>query len=109
MFHAVFLITIGLLFLLNSLNYLPWSIWYNLVPYWPVLIIFVGIDAILGKSSLGNLISNIINSAIFLIIIIKVIGLNLPFLNIQFPGLFSTQEYDIRPRPKDVDSSKNTF
>lgn len=81
MFHAVFLITIGSLLLSNNFGYIPWSIWDNLISYWPVLIIFIGIDIVLGKSSLGNLIAGVINSLIFLLIVAKVIGYSLPFKN----------------------------
>jgi len=81
MFHAVFLITSGLLLLSNNFGYLPWSIWNNLIVYWPVLIIFAGIDIILDRSKTGNFVAGLINSVIFLLIIAKVIGFNLPFLN----------------------------
>lgn len=81
MFHAVFLISIGSLLLANNFGYLPWSIWQNLIVYWPVLIIFCGIDVILGKSATGKLIAGVINSIIFLLIIAKVTGFVLPFSN----------------------------
>lgn len=81
MFNAVFLITVGTLLFLNNFNILPWSIWANLFPFWPVLIIFAGIDAIFGKSLIGKIIASTINILIFLSIIAKVIGLDLPFIN----------------------------
>lgn len=86
MFHAVFLITIGLLLLMNNLGNLSWDIWGRLIPYWPVLIIFVGIDVILGKSKLGRFVASLINIIIFLTIITRVIGLQIPYLkNIPLP------------------------
>ncbi|KKQ77294.1 MAG: hypothetical protein UT00_C0015G0005 [Parcubacteria group bacterium GW2011_GWA1_38_7] len=81
MFHAAFLITIGFLLLLNNFNYLPWSIWQNLIAYWPVLIIFAGIDVILGKSIPGKIASGLINTIIFLAIVARVTGFNLPYIN----------------------------
>lgn len=87
MFHAVFLITVGILLLANNFDYLPWSIWSNLFTYWPILIVFVGIDVILGKSQLGNLVAGIINSTIFLAIVARIVGLNVPYLdNIPIPS-----------------------
>lgn len=81
MFHAVFLITIGSLLLANNFGYLSWSIWQNLVAYWPILIVFAGIDIIFGKSTSGKLIAAIINILIFLLIVARVIGFSLPFKN----------------------------
>lgn len=81
MFHAVFLITIGFLLLLNNFNYLSWGIWQNLIMYWPVLIIFAGIDVILGKSVLGKILSGLINTIIFLAIVARVTGFDLPYIN----------------------------
>jgi hypothetical protein len=81
MFHAVFLITTGALLLANNFGYLPWTIWKDIIPYWPALIIFAGIDVIFGKTVFGKLVSGVINSIIFLLIITKAIGYNLPILN----------------------------
>lgn len=77
MFHAVFLITTGGLLLSNNFGVLPWDIWQNLLPYWPTLIIFAGIDIVFGRSMVGRIFSGIISSVIFLVIVANVIGFNL--------------------------------
>ncbi|MBL7036785.1 hypothetical protein ISR94_02995 [Candidatus Microgenomates bacterium] len=77
MFQAVFLITTGSLLLSNNFGFLPWNIWENLLPFWPVLIIFAGIDIVFGRSIVARVFSGIISSVIFLAIIANVIGFNL--------------------------------
>lgn len=81
MFNAIFLITIGLLLFLNNFGILPWSIWLSLFPFWPVLIIFAGVDAIFANSKVGKIISGLINTVIFLAIVAKVVGLDYPLIN----------------------------
>lgn len=81
MFNAVFLITIGTLLLTNNFGYISWEVWQGIFSYWPVLIIFAGVNVICGRTKTGDLIAGIINSIIFLLIIAKVIGFNLPFAN----------------------------
>lgn len=101
MFHAVFLITIGSLLLANNFGVLPWTIWESILNYWPILIVFAGIEVVFGKSFAGRLTAGIINSAIFLLIIAKIIGFNLPFVNpvpmpkknLEMPKYFFTQQY----------------
>ena len=82
MFHAVFLITLGFLLLSNNFGLLPWSIWNNLIPYWPVLFIFAGIDTIFGKSVAGRLLASAVNSIIFLAIVARVSGFDIDILRI---------------------------
>ncbi|MHB1006642.1 MAG: LiaI-LiaF-like domain-containing protein [Chloroflexota bacterium] len=45
------LIGIGVLFLLNTLNILPWNVWENLWRFWPVILILIGLDIILGRGN----------------------------------------------------------
>ncbi len=84
-FGGVLLVLLGASFLLENLGFYVfhniWKFWQNLFSYWPVLIIFVGIDVIFGKSTLGNIIAGVINSVIFLLIVAKVTGFSLPFVN----------------------------
>lgn len=43
------LIVVGILFLLNNLGIVPWSVWIALARLWPVLLILLGIDLLLGR------------------------------------------------------------
>ncbi len=44
------LISLGAIFLLNNFGILPWSIWTNLWKFWPVLLILIGIEFIIGQT-----------------------------------------------------------
>lgn len=59
------LIGLGILFLLSNLGILDWSIWSTLLRLWPVLIIAVGLDILLGhRSTWGALLTLILTVAI---------------------------------------------
>lgn len=49
-FWAFFLIALGVIFLLNNLEILPWSIWGALWRLWPLFLIIGGIQIIFGRS-----------------------------------------------------------
>jgi hypothetical protein len=114
MFCAVQFITAGILLILNNFNILPWSIWQDLFPFWPVLIIFAGIDMLFGKSVIGKVFAGVINTVIFLAIIAKVVGLDLPYLrNIPLPQrqtspkpLLFTYEHNVGDRFNNFDTFK---
>lgn len=48
---GILLIVIGLLFLLNNLNLIKVSIVELIRVYWPVILIWIGIDKIISKSA----------------------------------------------------------
>jgi hypothetical protein len=51
------LITLGVIFLLNNLGILSWSVWDMIWRLWPVLLIAIGLDILFGRrSALGSLI-----------------------------------------------------
>lgn len=45
----LFLIVLGVLFLLQTLGLLPWSLWETLWRLWPAWLILVGLDMLLGR------------------------------------------------------------
>jgi hypothetical protein len=47
---GILLIVIGLLFLLNNLNLIKVSIVELIRVYWPVILIWIGIDKLISKS-----------------------------------------------------------
>jgi hypothetical protein len=52
------LIGLGIVFLLNNLGILSWSIWETLLRLWPVLLVAAGLDLILGRLSIwGSLLA----------------------------------------------------
>lgn len=56
----IVLIAIGLVFLGQNLGFLPSDTWLNLWQFWPVLLILVGIELILGHSGIGSAIASIL-------------------------------------------------
>lgn len=48
-FGPVLLIAAGTIFLLNNLGVLPWSVWGALGKLWPLILIAIGIDLIVGR------------------------------------------------------------
>src|SRR3989344_421455 len=47
----VILIILGVVFLLNNLGILPWDIWFSLWKFWPVILVLVGVEILLGKNA----------------------------------------------------------
>ncbi len=45
----VFLIGVGIIFLLNNLGILDWDVWYMLGRLWPLLLVAIGLDVIFGR------------------------------------------------------------
>ena len=48
----VILVGLGVLFLLNNFGVLSWGIWMTLLRLWPILLIAVGLDILVGRRSL---------------------------------------------------------
>jgi len=44
------LITVGVLLLLNQMGRLPWSVWGTLWRFWPVILILIGLEILVGTS-----------------------------------------------------------
>lgn len=62
------LIALGALFLLNNLGLVNWDIWLILLRLWPLVLIAIGLDILIGRRSmLGSI-------AVLVIIVILVVG-----------------------------------
>ncbi len=46
---GIFLLFVGIVFLLQTLNILPWGLWGTLWRFWPVLIIVIGLGILLRR------------------------------------------------------------
>ena len=46
---GIFLVFLGIVFLLQTLNVLPWGLWGTLWRFWPVLIIIIGLGILLRR------------------------------------------------------------
>jgi hypothetical protein len=61
----VILIGLGVVFLLSNLEILPWGVWEVILRLWPVLLVAVGLDLIVGRRSLlGSLLSLVLTLAL---------------------------------------------
>ncbi|HAM37420.1 MAG: hypothetical protein UR96_C0031G0002 [candidate division WS6 bacterium GW2011_GWC1_36_11] len=65
---AIFLVAIGLLFLLNTTNVVSWGIWLQIFRFWPILLILGGIKMILPENKVGQIVYPIVYT-IFIIFI----------------------------------------
>lgn len=57
---AIFLVSIGLLFLLNTTNIVPWGIWLQIFRFWPILLILAGLKIILPNNKVGEVVYPIV-------------------------------------------------
>jgi hypothetical protein len=61
----VILIGLGIVFLLNNLGVLSWSIWETLLRLWPILLVAAGLDLILARRSIwGSLLALVLTLAV---------------------------------------------
>lgn len=82
---GLFFILIGIVFLLSNFGSLPPIAWGQIVKFWPVVIILIGVDTLFGQSDISDLISSLIGLFIFLTIL-GVVFLNVaPQLLAGFP------------------------
>lgn len=89
-FSAILLIFLGIVFLLNNLNILPWTIWLSLWRLWPVILILAGLQTVFRGSKIADWLIYLLG----LIISIGLIYLAINFSNGQlrremnryFPG-----------------------
>lgn len=57
---AIFLVSIGVLFLLNTTNIVPWGIWLQIFRFWPIILVLLGIKIILRESKVGQIVYPIV-------------------------------------------------
>ncbi|MDP2659635.1 MAG: DUF5668 domain-containing protein [Dehalococcoidia bacterium] len=63
------LIALGAVFLLNSLDIVPWSVWGTLWRFWPVILILLGVQTILGRSGANWAISLAVSIAAVVLLV----------------------------------------
>jgi hypothetical protein len=54
--NGVILLSVGVVLLLNNLDYVDWSVWVSILSLWPVLLIAIGIEKIFAKTTLSFLV-----------------------------------------------------
>lgn len=82
----------GVLLLLNNLQLLPWTIWRDLWPYWPVLLILLGVEAFVsGRVAWGTLVA--------LVLLIPVVGVAVSAVDLASSWNDATRAVDGTARP----------
>jgi len=66
---GLFFILIGLLVLLSNFNALPPVVWNQVARLWPVLIVLIGFDILLGRSEVADFIKSLIGIFVFFTIL----------------------------------------
>jgi hypothetical protein len=92
------LIVLGGIFLLNNFGVLPWSIWTNLWKFWPILLVLIGIEYLIGQSI--SLKTGLI--LLLLIFIIPIIFAFNPFTN----NPFATEKLNVSKPLGDLTKAK---
>jgi hypothetical protein len=66
--NGVILISLGIVFLLNNLGNVPWSVWFRILFLWPVILVAIGIEIIFRKTRLSFL--TILSPLLFMVAIL---------------------------------------
>jgi Domain of unknown function (DUF5668)/Cell wall-active antibiotics response 4TMS YvqF len=95
------LVALGVVFLLNNLGYLGWGVWETLARLWPVLLIAIGLDLMIGRRS-------ILGSALVALLVLAALGMAVWWTGLWLPaGVAVTSETISQPlgvaRRADVD------
>lgn len=70
----ILLILVGVVFLLNNFGVLPWSVWGTIWQAWPIILILVGLDLLIGRRSWW---STLLMVVVTLLVIGAVVGFGL--------------------------------
>ena len=85
------LVTLGAVLLLNNLGYLGWGVWETLAHLWPVLLISIGLDLMIGRRS-------ILGSALVALLVLLAFGMAIWWTGLWLPpGMAVTSETISQP------------
>jgi hypothetical protein len=89
---AFILIAIGVILLLQNYGLISSDVWPQLFRFWPLLLIFAGMDILLGRSLVGKLF--VITASIITLVIIITSRFPMPVLNQMTTTVISTVKYN---------------
>ena len=82
------LVALGVVLLLNNLGYLGWGVWETLVRLWPLLLIAIGLDLMIGRRT-------ILGSALVALLVLAALGMAILWTGFWLPtGVAVTSEDD---------------
>ncbi|MHC1716839.1 MAG: LiaF domain-containing protein [Candidatus Dojkabacteria bacterium] len=62
---AIFLILLGIIFLLNTTGTVGWGIWTYILDYWPIVFVFWGIRLIIGNSLVAEIVLGVLSLIVY--------------------------------------------
>jgi len=65
LFGGLFLVFLGVVFLLTNLGLVPSSVWAELWKFWPVLVILLGMRLLVGRNIISRIIITLITLFVF--------------------------------------------
>ena len=68
---ALLLVFLGIIFLLNNLQIIPWEIWGYIWQFWPILLILLGLKIILGRGTMANFVTGVVMVVALIIIVLN--------------------------------------
>ena len=98
LFLPLILITLGVIFLLNNLGALSWTVWEQLVRLWPILLIAAGLDLILSRGFWRWWFA--------ILITVIVVGGGLTVLELGLPGAWAVSEEQVRQNLNGTERAK---
>jgi hypothetical protein len=86
------LLLAGVLLLLNNLNVVPWAIWREIWPFWPLLLVLLGIEAFIsGRVAWGTL--------VLLVIALPIVGVTVSAGDFAYRWTDATRARTGEPTP----------
>lgn len=81
LFWGIVLITGGLLFLLNNFGLLSWDVWDTIWRFWPLFLVIIGLQIIIGKSLVAKIIIGFITLILIWFILLYSVSQVNPVIN----------------------------
>lgn len=75
---GTFVLFAGVVLLLNTTNILPWNVWEMIFSFWPVFIILIGINILLGNNIVSRTVSALLSLSVFSMIFIIIMESTTP-------------------------------
>ncbi|MDD4409274.1 MAG: DUF5668 domain-containing protein [Candidatus Pacebacteria bacterium] len=64
-FGGILFIFVGIILFLNMMNIIPFDFWNQVLKFWPIILIMIGLKFILGNSIISNLMIFILSIIVF--------------------------------------------
>jgi len=65
------LITLGIVFILNNLGFLPWNVWETLWKFWPAFLILAGLEILIDSCFIMQCLILLMEVGIFFYLLFK--------------------------------------